>query len=386
MKVVDVCAFYAPQGGGVRTYVDRKLIAGPAAGHEIVAIVPGKTDGVEQIRTGSRLVTIASPHFPLDRRYRYFDDEAKLHAALDAEQPDVVEVSSQWRSCSMVADWKGSAKRILFMHSDPLSAYLYRWFRSIAEPASIDATFDRYWRYLRRLGQTFDSIVCASAGLSARLRAGGVAKVETVPMGVEPGIFSPARRDERLRRDLLARCSLGTDGLLLLAAGRLAPEKRWPMVIDAVAAAGYRQPIGLVMVGGGRQSARIARLMAANPHMHLLAPISDRGAMARLMASADGLIHGCEAETFCIVAAEARASGLPLIVPDAGGAADQYRHGIDQLYTAARPADLREAILRWSASDRSNARAASQVRTMDEHFSELFGLYQRLGDQRRRAA
>src|SRR3954469_22575265 len=126
----------------------------------------------------------------------------------------------------MVAYWKGSAKRVLFMHSDPLSAYLYRWFRSIAQPASIDATFDMYWRYLRRLGQRFDCIVSASAGLSARLRAGGVAKVETVPMGVEPGIFSPGHRDEKLRRDLLARCSLGPDGLLLLAAGRPGAAKR----------------------------------------------------------------------------------------------------------------------------------------------------------------
>lgn len=388
MKIVEVCAFYAPQGGGVRAYVDRKLRAGPDAGHEIVVIVPGKQDGVEQVSPGGKLVTLASPPFPLDRRYRYFDDEAALHAALDAERPDVVEVSSQWRSCSMVADWPGSAKRVLFMHSDPLSAYLYRWFGPIAQPASVDAYFDLYWRYLRRLGRRFDCIVSASPSLSRRLSAGGVAKVATVPMGVEPGIFSPAHRDEGLRRDLLARCSLGPDGLLLLGAGRLAPEKRWPLVVDAVAAAGYRQPVGFVLVGGGRQRARIGRLMAGNPHTHLLEPVSDRAAMARLMASADALIHGCEAETFCIVAAEARASGLPLIVPDRGGAADQYRPGIDQLYTAARPAAAAEAILRWARTGRERglAEAASRVRTIDEHFIELFRLYAHLGDARRRAA
>jgi hypothetical protein len=32
MKLVDVSAFYAPKGGGVRTYVDRKLKAGAALG------------------------------------------------------------------------------------------------------------------------------------------------------------------------------------------------------------------------------------------------------------------------------------------------------------------------------------------------------------------
>jgi len=388
MKIVEVCAFYAPQGGGIRTYVDRKLRAGPDAGHEIVVIVPGKDSRVEQVRPGSRLVTLASPPFPLDRRYRYFDDEDALHAVLDAERPDVVEVSSQWRSCAMVADWKGDARRVLFMHSDPLSAYLYRWFGTIAQPASIDATFEPYWRYLRRLGRRFDAIVSASPGLSRRLIGGGVGKVATVPMGVEPGIFSPAHRDEALRRELLARCSLGPDGLLLLGVGRLAPEKRWPMVIRAAAAAGYRHPIGLVLAGDGRQRARIRRLTAANPHNHLLEPVRDRAALARLMASADALIHGCEAETFCIVAAEARASGLPLIVPDAGGAADQYRPGIDQIYAAARPAAAAEAILRWAASgrDRRAAEAASPVRTMDEHFVELFRFYQQLGDARRDAA
>ena len=172
MKIVEVCAFYAPQGGGVRAYIERKLLAGPDAGHEIVVIVPGKENKDEQIRPGSRMVTIASPPFPLDRRYRYFDDEPALHAALDAERPDVVEVSSQWRSCAMVADWQGDAKRVLFMHSDPLSAYLYRWFGPIAGPRGIDAYFDLYWRYLRRLSHRFDCIVSASASLSRRLTRG----------------------------------------------------------------------------------------------------------------------------------------------------------------------------------------------------------------------
>ena len=75
---------------------------------------------------------------------------------------------------------------------------------------------------------------------------------------------------------------------------------------------------------------RIERETAArqgNPHVRLLEPTTDRPALARMMASADALIHGCEAETFCFVAAEALASGLPLIAPDRGGAADLARAG-----------------------------------------------------------
>src|SRR3546814_3677974 len=72
----------------------------------------------------------------------------------------------------------------------------------------------------------------------------------------------------------------------------------------------------------GRDRARLIRHIGGNPHIHLLAPIADRTLLARVIASADALIHGCEAETFGLAAAEAVASGLPLIVPDEGGASD----------------------------------------------------------------
>jgi len=42
MRIVDVCAFYTPAGGGVRTYVERKLKAAPAAGHEMIILAPGR--------------------------------------------------------------------------------------------------------------------------------------------------------------------------------------------------------------------------------------------------------------------------------------------------------------------------------------------------------
>ena len=120
MKIVDVCAFYTPRGGGVRSYIEQKLRIGPQLGNEIVVLAPGERAGVTDYGPGARIVTIASPRFPLDRKYGYFDDEAALHAALDAERPDVVEVSSPWRSPVMVARWRGAAVRSLFMHADPL--------------------------------------------------------------------------------------------------------------------------------------------------------------------------------------------------------------------------------------------------------------------------
>ena len=46
MRIVDVCAFYTPHGGGVRTYVEQKLAVGPKLGHEIIILAPGDRDEV----------------------------------------------------------------------------------------------------------------------------------------------------------------------------------------------------------------------------------------------------------------------------------------------------------------------------------------------------
>ncbi|MGO4166333.1 glycosyltransferase [Novosphingobium sp. YAF33] len=374
MKIVDVCAFYSPRGGGVRTYIEQKLRIGSQLGHEIVVIVPGETRSITERGPGARIVTLPSPRFPLDRKYGYFADEPALHDALSAEHPDVVEVSSPWRSPAMVARWRGSARRSLVMHADPLSAYAYRWFAPVLSRPSIDRSFERYWEHLRYLGGAFDMTVCANRDLARRLVEGGVAGVRVHPLGVETGVFSAAHRDSGLRARLLNLCGLGADALLLVAAGRLAPEKRWPMVINAVAAASLHRPVGLVLLGEGREKRAIRAAIGGNPHIRLFEPERDRTAFAAILASADAVVHGCEAETFCMVAAEARASGTFVIVPDAGGAADHARGGAGLTYKAGNMFSLTNAI-RTVGAGAVHRRNAGDVVSNVEHFERLFADY-----------
>src|SRR3954449_9851020 len=101
MRIADVCAFYTTAGGGVRTYADAKLRAAACFGHEMIVIAPGERHEVIKTGPGAFLVTVPGPRMPLDRRYRYFDDQAALHAVLDAWQPNHVEASSPWSSATM---------------------------------------------------------------------------------------------------------------------------------------------------------------------------------------------------------------------------------------------------------------------------------------------
>lgn len=384
MRIVDVCAFLSPHGGGVKTYIEQKLRIAPQLGHDITVIAPA--DRAETIEHGphARVVTLPSPRLPVDRKYWYFADEPTLHAALDAARPELVEVSSPWRSASMVARWGGAVPRALIMHADPLSAYAYRWFEPLVPRPLIDRGFGPFWQHLRTLGRSYDLIACANHELRERLAGGGVANCALHPLGIEVGVFSPARRDPALRAGLLELAGLPASATLLLGVGRLSAEKRWPMVIDAVAAASQRHPIGLVLLGAGGQRARVLRQIAGNPHIRLLTPERNRARFAALLASADALVHGCEAETFCLAAAEARASGVPVIVPDRGGAADHARGGAGLTYRAGSALALAEAIGRFIAAPPVPPPPAPL--TMDDHFAALFADYEQLRAARRVAA
>ncbi|MGJ3628403.1 glycosyltransferase [Sphingomonas sp. MMS24-JH45] len=81
----------SPTGGGVRTYIDRKLAVMAALGHQQIVIAPGREDRVEERPGGGRIHYVTSPVLPFDANYGLFKDAAPIHALLDEYQPDVVE-------------------------------------------------------------------------------------------------------------------------------------------------------------------------------------------------------------------------------------------------------------------------------------------------------
>jgi alpha-1,6-mannosyltransferase len=110
---------------------------------------------------------------------------------------------------------------------------------------------------------------------------------------------------------------------------------------------------------------------------------------ARILASADMMVHGAPAETFGIACAEARASGLPLIVPDAGAAYDQLEPGIGMAFKSLDAASLASTIadaIPGLPAMRANAVAAAPfARTIDAHFEALFRGFAEVLENRRAA-
>lgn len=383
MRIVDVCGFYTPHGGGIRTYVEQKLAMAERFGQDVTILAPDAEYNIREVGPSARIIGLPSPRFPLDRKYFAFTEAAPIHAELDRLQPDFVEASSPWRSASIAMTWRPEVPKAFIMHSEPLSAHVYRWFERLASTDAVDRQFDWFWERLREFGRTFSAVICANSNLAGRMTEGGVGNVFNVPMGVQPGVFGPEHRDEALRTELLAECALGPDATLLVAAGRLANEKRVPMLVEAATLAGLQRPVGLAIFGEGRAQAKIVRAIAGNPHIRLFMPVRDRARFAAILASADALLHGCEAETFGMTTAEARASGVPVIAPDRGGASDFADPPLQ--FTATDADDAVRAIL--ELPDRFAPYPPSRkVRSMEDHFAELFALYERIAVRRRTQA
>lgn len=361
MRIVDVNELYSPTGGGVRAYLDRKMAVMPTLGHEQIVIAPGREDRVEERPGGARIIYVKSPALPFDSNYGLFRDVAPVHRLLDELQPDVVENCMPWRSARIVGEWQGPALKSWILHNDNMASYPKRWFARVASPATIERAFGWYDRQMIRAMTPFDTVVTNGPMLAETLGARGIPIDAVMTLGIERQHFSPRLRSETLRAAMLAQCGLPADAHLLIGVGRHHPEKQWPMVINAVRRAGTRIPVGLMLLGLGPDTRTLERQIAQSPHVRLFEPIYDRTQLATVMASADAFIHSCANETFGMVASEALVSGLPLIVPDAGGAAMVARPAYAETYRAGDPYDAADAIVRLMSRDRALLRRAAEI-------------------------
>jgi len=387
MKIVDVSGFYSETGGGVASYVRQKLELAARWGHEVVVVAPGMESRVEP-RVGGRIVWVRSPGMPFDPNYHMFWHGDEAWRAIDREAPDVVEGSSPWRGGWLAGHWPGQAVKALVFHQDFIAGYPYTLLGGILSRPKIDRLFDPYWRYVRRLSRVFDVTVTGGDWLAERLKAFSIHNPVSVPFGIETGLFSPTRRDEALRRSLLAACGASPDGRLLLAVGRHHPEKRHRTIIEGFARAREARPdLGLVIIGDGPIRSSVEAWAKTAGNTHVIGAVSDRQLLARYLASGDVLVHGSGAETYGLVVAEALASGLAVVSPDTGGAADLARRGLSRIYATGDAQSCARAILDLlDASETPHPPViADPPGSAESHFAALFQLYQALIDARRAA-
>jgi glycosyltransferase involved in cell wall biosynthesis len=160
-----------------------------------------------------------------------------------------------------------------------------------------------------------DVTLGASPDLVARARAVGARDARLGPVAAAP--LPPPQRSRQAVRDELG----AADRPLVLAVGRLAPQKGYPLLLDAAREWATRRPAPLVVVAGEGPLRDFlqARVDGVQLPVRLLGHRSD---VADLLAAADVVVLPSRWEARALVAQEALRAGRPLVATAVGGVPD----------------------------------------------------------------
>jgi alpha-1,6-mannosyltransferase len=361
VKIVDVTEFYSERGG-VRSHLDQKGRILRGLGHHHVILAPGaryeesELSGAEG-RGSARVVRIAGPALPYDANYHLLWRLGDARRIAARESPDVLQLNSPYAAALAFARWSRTGTvKTFWWHADVIDTYL-------AEPLGhwLGAETTRrvvrpLWAWVRSIGRACDATFAASRQQADKLRAHGVPRVHRVPFGIDKRVFHPDRRSERWRAEMLAAEPART---IFVAMGRLSVEKQWPVLLEGFTRFRAERPAKLLIFGDGPERAHLERRFGDPSSVVFMGFERDRDKLATALASADAFIHGCPFETFGLSVAQAIACGSPIIVPDAGGAAELAHPSFAEVFTAGDAQALAAALLRHDERDWEALRSAA---------------------------
>lgn len=167
----------------------------------------------------------------------------------------------------------------------------------------------------------------------------------TIPEGVDAGKFRPAAEGAGAFRE---RLGIGA-GPLFLGVGVLEPEKRYGVLIEAVARLGARDAV-VVLVGGGSESEGLQEHARALGVRLILPGLLSPDELPAAYAAATVFVHPSTMDTFGLSVAEAMACGCAVVVADAGSPPEVVGDA-GVVVPADDPEALADALRRLLAND-----------------------------------
>ena len=251
---------------------------------------------------------------PYFRKGRFLLAIAEVQTLLESLRPDLVEAHLTWsRFFALFAAWRAEVPlRIGFEQGD---LYMKSWKFRLAN------------FFAQSLAHRI--VVCSEALADWAHRTHGISRSRLLVMHncVDLARFSkngPRAQDIRFPEGTTVFCAVGTLGRGV--------NKRVDVCIRALAAARTAgAEAALVICGDGEQRSELEKLSHSLGIVSHVLFLGNRSDVPHVLRACDVFCHAAPFEPFGIVAIEAMAVGLPVVVPDSGGIRETVEHGVNGL-------------------------------------------------------
>lgn len=377
MKTLHITNCWHANSGGIRTFYQALLDTANAHGHEMRLVVPGARTEVETVGQFGKIYHVQAPKAPFSPSYRILYPHTALlpggtvNRILAQEKPDLVEICDKY-----TMNYLGGLLRIGMLPGIDFRPAVVALSCERMDRAIATYLFDGLG--VRILSRTYmrwlyfplaDHHIAVSDYVASELRevADGHAVDRGVwigPMGVDYPAFSSASPLDR--GELLKRTESTEDTVLLVYAGRLAPEKNIGLLfgmMEELRRCDSKRSYKLVLVGGG--DARLSLQLEAERRIpggtSFLGHCSDRKELARTLASCDVFLHPNPCEPFGIGPLEAMAAGVAMVGPNSGGITN-YANDENSWLAEPNPRAFAKAVQSVLADPAVRARKVQRAR------------------------
>jgi glycosyltransferase involved in cell wall biosynthesis len=312
--VAMVTETYPPEVNGVARTVALMAEGLRRRGHHIQLVRPRQNEA-EQPASESGFEELLVGGIPIPRYTQLkmgMPSRRALERAWRALRPDLVHIATEgplgWSALAAARRLELPVATDFHTNFGAYSKhYGFSWFAGLVQA------------YLRRFHNRTDCTMVPTAELAHSLERQGFRDLRVVGRGVNPDVFSPAKRSKELR----AGWGAGDDTPVALCVSRFAPEKNFPLVIDAYEAMRNARPdIRLVLVGDGPMSEALKKRNVG----YVIAGRLVNGALSAHYASGDIFLFPSTTETFGNVTLEAAASGLGIVAYNYAAAREHLVH------------------------------------------------------------
>lgn len=357
MRIAMVTETYPPEVNGVARTIGLMAEGLQRRGH-FVQLVRPRQNGHDHAARNGRVGEILVTGIPIPRYTQLkmgMPSRRILEHRWKEERPDIVHIATEgplgWSALA-------AARRLGIRVATDFHTNFHTYTRDyglgwLAGPVAA---------YLRSFHNRAACTMVPTREIAAELAAQRFERLRVVGRGVNPEVFSPARRSRELRS------SWGADDgtLVALCVSRFAPEKNFPLVIEAYESMRrVRTDTKLVLVGDGPTADALKKMNVG----YVIAGRKINGELAMHYASADVFLFASMSETFGNVTLEAMASGLGIVAYDYAAAREVLRHGETALL--ARFGDAAAFVSHAQALARDKTLAAALGRAARQRAESL---------------